>query len=121
MPTPPTSTKTSLQQRLTAHARDRWPDLARIDTRHRGAFAYIDAHLADGDIIPLCRLRYHGSASRWGFAIHRVKPRRLPRQLPPQRPTRRHPRRRTRLRHRALPHQLATRSNTDELTSMPII
>ena len=72
MPTPPTSTKTSLKQRLSAHARQQWPELARIDTRFRGAFAYIDGHLTDGETLPLCRLRYHGSASRWGFAIYRA-------------------------------------------------
>jgi hypothetical protein len=72
MPTPPPSTKTSLGQRLTAHARAHWPQLSRIDIRFRGAFAYIDGCLADGDIIPLCRLRYAGSASRWGFAIYRA-------------------------------------------------
>lgn len=72
MPTPPTSTKTSLGQRLNTHTRGRWPELARINIRYRAAFAYIDAELVNGDTIPLCRLRYHGSASRWGFAIYRA-------------------------------------------------
>lgn len=71
-PTPPTSTKTSLGQRLTAHARHRWPALARIEIRFRGNFAYVDGHLTDGEILPLCRLRYGGSASLWGFAIYRA-------------------------------------------------
>ena len=31
MATPPRSTKTSLDQRLTARARDRWPALAHVD------------------------------------------------------------------------------------------
>jgi len=44
----PDSTKTSLEQRLHARARERWPDLDR------------------------CRLRYSGSAHRWGFAIYGV-------------------------------------------------
>ena len=72
MATPPTSTKANLQQRVAAHARERWPELARVDVRFRGAFAYIDGHLPDGDILPLCRLRYGGSASLWGFAIYRA-------------------------------------------------
>ena len=38
----------------------------------RGAFAYVDAHLPDGEIMPPCRLRYGGSASIWGFAIYRA-------------------------------------------------
>jgi hypothetical protein len=67
---PPESTKTSLRQRLTAHAHQHWPALAGITVRYRGAFAYIDGQLANGVTIPLCRLRYGGSASIWGFAIY---------------------------------------------------
>jgi hypothetical protein len=36
----------------------------------RQAHAYIDGTLADGEILPLMRLRYGGSAARWGFAIY---------------------------------------------------
>jgi choline dehydrogenase-like flavoprotein len=46
--------------------------LDRVNVRFRGAFAYVDAHLPDGEIMPLCRLRYGGSASIWGFAIYRA-------------------------------------------------
>jgi hypothetical protein len=67
---PPESTKTSLRQRLSSHARQRWPALAGISVRHRGVFAYIDGQLADGTTLPLCRLRYSGSASIWGFAVY---------------------------------------------------
>ncbi len=70
MPTPPTSTRTSLQQRLNAHARNCWPALADVTVRFRGQFAYLGAHLPDGETMPLCRLRYGGSASTWGFAIY---------------------------------------------------
>ena len=70
MPTPPASTKTSLTQRVTARARDRWPALAEVVVRFRGQFAYLDAQLPDGQVMPLCRLRYGGSASSWGFAIY---------------------------------------------------
>ena len=45
--TPPASTKSSLQQRLSRHARDRWPALARVAVRFHGQFAYIDGHLAE--------------------------------------------------------------------------
>ena len=72
MATPPASTKISLSQRLNARARERWPDLATVEVRFRGQFAYIDAHLPDGEVLPLCRLRYAGSASTWGFAIYRA-------------------------------------------------
>src|SRR5215213_2847192 len=67
---PPQSTKNSLQQRLTQRARARWPGLAKVEVRFRAQFAYIDGHLPDGEVLPLCRLRYSGSASIWGFAVY---------------------------------------------------
>lgn len=70
MAAPPESTKTSLAQRLRAHARDRWPALTQVSVRHHGKFAYVEAHLPDGTVLPLCRLRYGGSAHQWGFAIY---------------------------------------------------
>jgi hypothetical protein len=66
----PESTKTSLQQRLTARAQERWPALADVQVRFRGRFAYVDGELESGEVLPLCRLRYAGSASLWGFAIY---------------------------------------------------
>jgi hypothetical protein len=68
----PDSTKSSLQQRLTARAKERWPQIERIYTRFRAGFAYVDAALPDGDVLPLCRLRYIGYANQWGFAIYRA-------------------------------------------------
>jgi len=70
MAKPPESTKTSLRQRLNDHARDRWPQLSDVELRYHGAFAYITGTLHDGPTLPLCRLRYGGSASLWGFAIY---------------------------------------------------
>jgi hypothetical protein len=72
MATPPASTKTSLGQKLNARARDRWPALIHVDVRFRGQFAYVDGRLPDGQVLALCRLRYGGSASRWGFALYRA-------------------------------------------------
>lgn len=72
MATIPQSTKSSLQQRLAARARERWPQITAVQTRYRGQFAYVDAVLTDGDLLPLCRLRYGDSATRWGFAIYRA-------------------------------------------------
>jgi hypothetical protein len=66
----PESTKTSLGQRLRAQARQRWPALARVQVRFRGGFAYVDGELQGGELLPLCRLRYAGSAGLWGFAIY---------------------------------------------------
>jgi hypothetical protein len=68
----PDSTKTSLRQRLDEHARQRWPQLTRVQLRHRAGFTYIDGVLADGEVLRLCRLRYTGSAHNWSFAIYRA-------------------------------------------------
>jgi hypothetical protein len=70
--TPPASTKTSLSQRLSQHARSHWPALAKVEVRFRAQFAYVDGRLPDGEVLQLCRLRYGGSANRWGFAIYRA-------------------------------------------------
>jgi hypothetical protein len=67
----PTSTQTSLWQRLTSRAEQRWPQISRINTRYRAGFAYVDA-VVDGETLRLCRLRYSGSAHQWGFAIYRA-------------------------------------------------
>jgi hypothetical protein len=66
----PDSTKASLGSRLRRHAREHWPDLADVKVRFRTNFAYVDGEISDGPTIPLCRLRYGGSASNWGFAIY---------------------------------------------------
>jgi len=68
----PQPTKISLSQRLTAHTRQHWPQIHRLHTRFRGAFAYVSAELTNGEQIPLMRLRYGGSAQTWGFAIYRA-------------------------------------------------
>jgi len=68
----PDSTKTSLEQRLRARARERWPQIAGLQIRHRGNFSYVDATLADATTLKLCRLRYVGSARDWQFAIYRA-------------------------------------------------
>jgi len=66
----PESTKISLGQRLRERQQTRWPALAAVHLRFRGQFAYVDGELPDQQRLPLCRLRYGGSASRWGFAIY---------------------------------------------------
>lgn len=69
---PPSSTKDSLTWRLREHARDHWPDLVDVQVRFRANFAYVDGHDANGDTLKLCRLRYTGSATTWGFGIYRA-------------------------------------------------
>ena len=70
MASPPQSTKASLTQALNAHARGHWPQLADLHIRFRGGFAYVEGELADGEILPLCRLRYLGSPTAWGFGLY---------------------------------------------------
>jgi len=70
MPAIPESTKTSLAQRLRAHAKQNWPQLDQVHVRYRGQFAYVEGELADGEQLPLMRLRYGGSAHRWGTAVY---------------------------------------------------
>lgn len=72
MATIPESSKNSLDQRLNIRAPARWPQINRVATRFRGSFAYVTAHLTDGDELALMRLKYAGSARTWGFAIYRA-------------------------------------------------
>jgi hypothetical protein len=44
--------------------------LADIQVRFRTPFAYVDGCLPNGEVLPLCRLRYAGSATFWGFAVY---------------------------------------------------
>ena len=67
----PESTKSSLIQRLSARARERWPGLLEVKVRFRSGFAYVDGQMGE-EVMPLFRLRYAGSASRWGFALYRA-------------------------------------------------
>ncbi len=66
----PDSTKTSLKQKLSRRQRERWPQLKEVNVRFRGPFAYVDGVMLDGEVWPLCRLRYGGYASLWGFAFY---------------------------------------------------
>jgi hypothetical protein len=67
----PESTKNSVRQRLAARARERWPQITELRMRHHGVFTYVEATTAD-TTMPLCRLRYIGSAHDWQVAIYRA-------------------------------------------------
>jgi hypothetical protein len=67
----PESTKSSLSQRLSARGRERWPGLSAVKVRFRSGFAYVDGQIGE-EVMALFRLRYAGSASRWGFAMYRA-------------------------------------------------
>ena len=66
----PESTKWSLQGKLAARQRERWPQLQEVKVRYRGPLAYVDGSLPDGEILQLCRLRYGGDATYFGFAVY---------------------------------------------------
>jgi hypothetical protein len=70
VPAIPESTRNSLNYRLHAHAKDKWPQLAGVEVRYRASLAYVSGVLPDGEQLPLCRLRYGGSAHSFGFAIY---------------------------------------------------
>jgi hypothetical protein len=113
---PPESTKTSLRQRLAARAREQWPQLVGITVRWHGAFAYVGGQFPDGTALPLCRLRYAGSGSTWGFAIYRASHDDYRDSILPQRLPGRHPAGSPRLRMRPLPrrpHRLAQPTTPD--------
>lgn len=72
MPKVPESTKSSLAYKLHTRARERWPQLTDVEVTHRAGFAYVTGITLEGEHLRLCRLRYGGSANRWGFAIYRA-------------------------------------------------
>ena len=113
----PTSTQTSLWQRLTSHAEQRWPQIEPDQHPLPGRVRLRRRRLVDGETLRLCRLRYGGSAHQWGFAIYRAshddyEDSYLPTGLPG-----RHLRRSPRHRLRPLPQRpTAWISTPDELT-----
>jgi hypothetical protein len=70
VPTPSEHSRLQLELYLNMRAKAAWPQLAGLRVRHRGQYAYVDGELADGQSVKLMRLRYHGTADRWGFALH---------------------------------------------------
>ena len=100
----PESTKLSLQGKLVARQRERWPQLQDVRVRFRGNLAYVDGVLSDGDLLPPPPpLRGVGDILR----LRRLpgQQRRLRRQLLAQRSLRGNPCRRLGLRLRPLPRR----------------
>ena len=69
MPAIPQSTRSSTPA-AAGPRRENWPQLAKVQARYHGPFAYITGVLPDGEQLPLFRLRYGGSAHSFGFAIY---------------------------------------------------
>ena len=72
MATIPTSTQTSLWQRLTSRALNAGPRWPRSTSATGPGSPTSTRVVPDGETLPLCRLRYAGSANQWGFAIYRA-------------------------------------------------
>ena len=45
--------------------------MSAVKVRFRSGFAYADGQIGE-EVLPLFRLRYSGSASRWGFGMYRA-------------------------------------------------
>jgi hypothetical protein len=68
---PPESMQRHLSHRLNARAKERWPQLTRVQVRFRAGFAYVAGELPDEEeTLPLCRLRFTGVLHTWGFALY---------------------------------------------------
>jgi len=65
----PEPARQTLEHRLRQRRAQRWPQLQELGVRYRGDLAYIVGTTNDGPM-PLCRLRYLGSPSEWGFAAY---------------------------------------------------
>lgn len=72
MPVPSARLKTYIAGHLDFHASKRWPQLEEITIAWRGGYGYVTAHLPDEEQLPICRLRYLGSDTDWGFALYRA-------------------------------------------------
>jgi len=70
MPVPSARLKILTEGRLDFHASQRWPELEEVTISWRGGYGYVSAYLTEDDAIPVCRLRYQGSDTDWGFAIY---------------------------------------------------
>jgi hypothetical protein len=72
MPVPSARLKTLTEGHLDFHASQRWPQLEEVTISWRGGYGYVNAYLTEDDAIPVCRLRYLGSDTDWGFALYRA-------------------------------------------------
>lgn len=72
MPVPSARLKIHVEGHLDFHASQRWPQLEEITISWRGGYGYVRAYLSEHEAIPVCRLRYLGSDTDWGFALYRA-------------------------------------------------
>ena len=72
MPVPSARLKTHTEGHLDFHASQQWPQLEEVTISWRGGYGYVTAHLPDEQQLRVCRLRYLGSDTDWGFALYRA-------------------------------------------------
>ncbi|MGH3903952.1 MAG: hypothetical protein ACRDTE_07175, partial [Pseudonocardiaceae bacterium] len=72
MPVPSARLKTHLAGHLDFHASQRWPQLEEVTITWRGGYGYVTGHPPGDEQLPLCRLRYLGSDTDWGFALYQA-------------------------------------------------
>ena len=72
MPVPTARLKTYIEGHLDFHASQRWPQLEEVTISWRGGYGYVSAYLSEDEAIPVCRLRYLGSDTDWGFALYQA-------------------------------------------------
>lgn len=72
MPVPSARLKTYIAGHLDFHASRRWPQLEEVTIAWRGSYGYVTGHQSDQEQLPLCRLRYIGADTDWGFAIYQA-------------------------------------------------
>jgi hypothetical protein len=72
MPVPTARLKAYVEGHLDFHASQRWPQLEEVTISWRGGYGYVSAYLSDNEQLPLCRLRYLGSDTDWGFALYQA-------------------------------------------------
>jgi hypothetical protein len=68
---PDPQTRSAVTRRIIAHVTRGWPRLGEPIVRHRGRYCYVSAVLPGRrKPTPILRLRYQGSADRWGIGIY---------------------------------------------------
>ena len=72
MPVPSARLEAFLEGHLDFHASQRWPQLEEVTISWRGSYGYVSAYLTEDEAIPVCRLRYLGSDTGWGFALYQA-------------------------------------------------
>jgi hypothetical protein len=105
MAVPTARLKTYIEGHLDFHASQRWPQLEEVTISWRGSYGYVSAYLTEDDAIPVCRLRYLGSDTDWGFALYQASSGTLRRHAAARRQPVRHPGTGPRLRPGPLPRR----------------